>query len=108
MHLNLTFQSTNFIAGLTDFAKVIGKSHELCKVVRSFCELHKIFFVSLTNFIKLLVNSMNFIKLLANSTNSVKLLANFTNFMKYFPTSSNFVNLFAASTNFVKGWFCPR
>ena len=30
-------------AGLTDFPKVIGESHKLCKVVRNFCELHKRF-----------------------------------------------------------------
>ena len=28
-------------AGITDFPKVIGESHELCKVFRSFYELHK-------------------------------------------------------------------
>ena len=28
-------------AGLTEFPKIIGESHELCRVVRSFYELHK-------------------------------------------------------------------
>ena len=93
-------------AGLTDFARVIGESHELCRVVRSFCDPK--FFAGLTNFIKSLSNSTNFIKLLANSTNFVKLFANFTNFMKCFSTSTNFTKLFAASTSFVKGWFRAR
>ena len=77
MHLNLTFQSANFIKflpGLTDLPKVIGKSHEFCKV---FC-----------NFYKLFGSPMNF----------VRLFMNFRNFAKFFLISAEF----AASVNFIK------
>ena len=38
-----TYKVHKVFAGLTDFVKVIGKPHELCKVVRCFYELHKRF-----------------------------------------------------------------
>ena len=77
-------------AGIKDFPKVIGKSHKLFKVVRSFYELHK----------SCLANSTNFVKLLANSLNFGKCFESFTNFMKCFLSSTNFVKLFAAAMNF--------
>ena len=37
----LIYKLLKVFAGYTEFPKVIGESHELCRVVHSFYELHK-------------------------------------------------------------------
>ena len=84
--------------GFTDFPKVIGESHVLCKVVREFYELCKVFLTS-ANFVKLFAASTKFIKVVCESHKLCKVVREFYELCKVF---SHFCQLYKVVHSFYK------